>query len=114
MGEQLTIEKASGEHPNQRVVRLGGRLSIETVPAFLKSLRMEAAPIVILDLSGLTYVDSAGVGALIQVHAGYEKIGQRLALAAVPPRVDAVLDVARVARVFRIFSSVNTAAESLA
>jgi len=113
MAGQLKIDIDSGAHPGRRILRLTGRVSIETVPEFLKVLRAEKASVVILDLGQLSYVDSAGVGALIQMHVAFQKSGQLLVLVAVGPRVAAVLEIARVKSIFRTFPSVEAAEEGL-
>jgi anti-sigma B factor antagonist len=113
MGGQLKIDIDTGALHGRRIVRVAGRISLETVPDFLKVLRAEKSSVVILDLGQLSYIDSAGVGALIQMHVAFQKSGQVLALAAIGPRVAAVLEVARVKNIFRAFPSVEAAEEAL-
>jgi anti-anti-sigma factor len=110
----LQMEAANGSHPDQRVVRLVGRLSIETVPEFLKVVRAETATVLILDFSRLDYLDSAGVGALIQMHVSGERNRRPVAFAAASQRVMAVLDVTRVHKILRLFPAVTAAEEALA
>jgi anti-sigma B factor antagonist len=113
MSDQLRIETESGERHGRRILRLTGRVSLETVPEFLKALRAEKSTVVILDFSQVSSIDSAGVGSLIQLHVAFQKNGQILALAAISTRVEAVLDVAHVKKVFRTFLSVEAAEEAL-
>ncbi len=113
MAGQLRIDLDSGARHGRRILHLAGRVSIETVPEFLQALRAEKSSVVILDLGPLSYIDSAGVGALIQMHVAFQKSGQLLALAAVGPRVAAVLEIARVKSIFRTFPSVEAAEEAL-
>ncbi len=113
MPDQLRIESESGARHGRRIIRMAGRVSLETVPEFLKVLRAEQSSVVILDFSQVASIDSAGVGSLIQVHVAYQKNGQLLALAAVSTRVEAVLEVAHVKKVFRTFPSTDAAEEAL-
>jgi anti-sigma B factor antagonist len=113
MIERLRINSENTERHGRRIVRVSGRVSLETVPEFLKALRAEQASVVILDLSGVPYMDSAGVGALVQIFVAYQKNGQMLALAGVTPRVDGVLEIARVKKVLKSFPDVATAEQSL-
>jgi anti-sigma B factor antagonist len=113
MSDQLRIESESGERHGRRILRLAGRVSLETVPEFLKVLRAEQSSVVILDFAQVSSIDSAGVGSLIQLHVAFQKNGQILALAAIGSRVEAVLDVAHVKKVFRTFPSVQAAEETL-
>lgn len=113
MSDQLRIEIESGARHGRRILRLAGRVSLETVPEFLKVLRAEQSSVVILDFAQVSSIDSAGVGSMIQLHVAFQKNGQILALAAIGSRVEAVLDVAHVKKVFRTFPSVEAAEEAL-
>ena len=48
-------------------------------------------PYVVLDLSGVTFIDVAGVGILVHVHEEAARRGGRLTLAAVPAPVAKVM-----------------------
>lgn len=67
-GEQLTVEVLhSGQVP---VVRLAGELdvvSVGRVRAVLDQLLLRSGPVVV-DLRDLTFIDSAGLGALVRAH----------------------------------------------
>jgi anti-sigma B factor antagonist len=103
MPDILQIDVKDGKHPGQRVVRLTGSLSLQTVPSFLKVVRSEEAPAIIVDFSEVGILDSAGVGALIQTHVACTRSQRRLALAGLSQRVEAVLEVTRVRNLFPIY-----------
>lgn len=113
MADQFRIDIDSGARHGWRILSVAGRISLETVPDFLKVLRAEQSSVVILDFSSVNSIDSAGVGALIQLHVAFQKRGQILVLAAISARVEAVLDVAHVKKIFRTFPSVQAAEEAL-
>ena len=48
-------------------------------------------PYVVLDLSGVTFIDAAGVGILVQVHEEAARRGGRLALGSVPASIAKVI-----------------------
>lgn len=108
-GKPFRVESHAGARPGQRVVRLAGRVELDTVPEFLRALRAEQAPAVILDLSDVSYLDSSGVGALIQTYSSLRKAERRLALVAPSDRVQAVLEVTRVHKLFQIYPTVAEA-----
>jgi anti-anti-sigma factor len=60
------------------VIRLAGRLSLETVHDFISTMR---SPLV-LDMSRVSFLDSAGVGALVALFVSRRHTGKKLALAA--------------------------------
>ncbi len=109
MGDELRIELKDGKHPGQRIVQLRGNLSLQTVPSFLKVVRAESAPAMIVDFSGVSILDSAGVGALIQTHVACTRNQRRLALAGLSQRIESVLEVTRVRTLFPIYASVTEA-----
>jgi anti-anti-sigma factor len=91
---RLEITREPGSNEQLAVVRLDGKLSLETVSQFLQMLRPEAASLLVLDMAGVTFLDSAGVGALVQLFVHRRNGGQKLTLAALPPQSKAVLEVA--------------------
>jgi anti-anti-sigma factor len=63
----------------------------------------------VVDLSGVHSIDSAGIRALVRGHTSAMRLGGRLRLAAVPPLVRRVLDLARLTSVFEIHESIDAA-----
>lgn len=113
MNRIFEVESRTGARAGQSILRLNGAIGLETVPQFLKAVRGESAPALILDFNGVSYVDSAGVGALVQSYVAFQKAGRRLVLAALNDRVQAVLEVTRVQSLFPVFGSVAEAEEKL-
>jgi anti-sigma B factor antagonist len=110
----LRLEHKSAVKPGETVVRLEGQLSLETVSGFNESIRAETAPLVILDLSSVDYIDSAGVGALVQLLVRCKKAQGQLALTGLNPRNRAVLEVAQVLKLFPNYASADEAAAHFA
>lgn len=65
---------------------------------------------VVLDLAGVEFVDSSGLGALIHMHKTFEPQG-RLALCNVDPKVAQLFKVTRLERVFAIATTEAEAAK---
>lgn len=65
---------------------------------------------VVLDLGGVEFVDSSGLGALIHMHKTLEGRG-RLALCNLDPKVAQLFKVTRLERVFAIGASLDDAAK---
>jgi anti-anti-sigma factor len=107
----LIIETVEHSHPGLKIVALSGGLTLETVASFNHSLREDAAPMLLVDTANLEWLDSAGVGALVQLLVRREKLKNSMALAGLSPRNNAVLQVAQVLRLFSVFP---TAADALA
>jgi anti-anti-sigma factor len=63
----------------------------------------------VVDLSGVTALDSAGIRALVRGHTTAQRVGGSLRLAAAPAAVSHVLDVAHLTSVFEIYDSIDAA-----
>ncbi len=67
----------------------------------------EDKPHLVLDLSGVTFLDSSGLKVLVSTHRRTEQAGGSMALAAVPRVVMRVLTVTSLDQVFPIYDSVD-------
>jgi anti-sigma B factor antagonist len=73
----LSIEQQEGKTPGTVVLRLSGPLTLMILFSFQASLRRDSPPpVVILDLSQVPYMDSAGMGAIINYHVHCERHGR--------------------------------------
>ncbi len=106
---RLDLEKQSGSDGSQMVMRLKGKLSLETVHNFIQTLRPEPAAHLILDLGGVSFLDSAGVGALVQLFVHRRNHGQTFALTGLTTQSSAVIQVAGLNRLLPIHASVEEA-----
>jgi anti-sigma B factor antagonist len=91
------------------VARLRGKLSLESVNGFLQGLRQLESPSLVLDMSGVSYLDSSGVGALVQLFVHRRGKSQKLALAALTRQGIAVMQVSGLAKLLPTFSTVEEA-----
>jgi anti-sigma B factor antagonist len=106
---KLDLEKKSVDGKDVAVTRLSGVLSIETVHMFIEKLRPEPAAHLILDMSGLMFLDSAGVGALVSLFVSRRNLGKTLGVAALTTQGNAVLQVAGLTKLLPIFPTVEQA-----
>ena len=68
---------------------------------------------VLLDLGGVDFIDSAGIGLLVTAHRRAQSANGALALAAVTPTVARVLELTRTDRVLRVVPTVEEGVEAL-
>jgi anti-sigma B factor antagonist len=106
---RLDLEKLPGSDANRLITRLTGKLSIETVHNFIQTLRPEPAASLILDMSGVSFLDSAGVGALVQIFVHRRSAGKSFALAGLTQQGNAVIQVAGLTKLLPIHPSVDQA-----
>jgi len=111
--EPLTIERLSAlEGP--RVLCLRGPLTLENLSLFQNAIRREEnIPTVIVDLSEVPYMDSAGLGSLVSAYVTRLKATRRIALSGVNERVLKLFETTRVEPLFLIFPTVDDAITGL-
>lgn len=105
----LDIEKTARSTDDVSVYQLKGKLSLETVTGFIPKLRAEPEPHVVLDMSGVNFLDSAGVGALVSLFVSRRNQGKTFALAALTPQATAVITVAGLQKFLPVFKTVEEA-----
>ena len=91
MLKQLTLETQESRQPGLKIIALIGSLTLETVTGFNHSLREETSPALLLNLAKVEWLDSAGVGVLVQLLVRRAKGKAALALAGLSPRNHGVL-----------------------
>jgi anti-anti-sigma factor len=101
----LDIEKLPESDANHVVLRLKGKLSLETVHDFIQAVRPDPAKHLVLDLSGVSFLDSAGAGALVQLFVHRRNKGQSFALAGLTMQSNAVLQVAGLTKLLPTYAS---------
>jgi len=107
---KLEIEKTPESNDALTVYKASGKLALETVNQFLPELRAETAQRVILDMSGVSFVDSAGVGALVSLFVSRRNQGKQFGLAGLQPQAVAVVTVAGLQNLLPIHKTIEEAA----
>ena len=98
----LTIEVVDGNRVGEIVLRLAGPLVLDNLFAFQNLWRSQTAPNIVVDLTGVPYVDSSGVGSLVNMHVSRQKVGGSVQLLGVSDRVKTVLAVTKVDKVLAV------------
>ncbi len=107
------------EHSTGTVIvfELRGRLTLEFFGRLkdrVRDLVEQGGQCLVLDLSGVSYVDSIGVSELVRSHVIVGNHGGHLALAAIPAQVDRLLRVTQLDRIFDRFDTLAQAIEHVA
>ena len=106
---QLELEKLSSSDESNLVTRLNGKLSLETVHNFIQTLRPEPTAHLVLDMSGVSFLDSAGVGALVSLFVHRRNLGKSFAIAGLTRQGMAVLQVAGLVKLLPNFPTIEAA-----
>jgi anti-sigma B factor antagonist len=107
--EPLQIEDTATSTPGQRILRLNGPILISNFFEFQTLVRTDTSRSLILDLSRVPYIDSAGIGALVGAYVTRQNGGRNLALVGVTERVRNTMHVTRVEQFFKFFDTIESA-----
>ena len=91
------------------VISFSGDIDLQTSPDARKALLAEVgkgSPILV-DLSGVGYIDSSGVASLVECLQSVKKSGQKFALVSVSESALRVLQLARLDRVFTVCDTID-------
>ena len=110
-------EKASPATSVQRqhrpnVLSLNGDIDLHVSPAvtaYLNVMIKEKPERIVVDLSGATYIDSAGLAVLILAMQQVEAYGGKFFLSGPQETLRSILESSRLDRTFRIFPDVDAA-----
>jgi anti-sigma B factor antagonist len=96
---------------------LKGDVDMNTSPEVRSNLgevfKQGGAKALLVNLSGVRYMDSSGIATLVEAMQNCMKQGMRLRLVELSPSVRDVFELARLSSVFEIFPSVNAATAGL-
>jgi anti-sigma B factor antagonist len=98
------------DHPN--VLPLEGEIDLHVSPAVTGAINtmIEKKPKqLVIDLSRVTYIDSAGLATFIEGMQKVEAYGGKFALAGLQETVRSIFEISRLDQVFQIFPDVDTA-----
>lgn len=97
------------ERDNAVIVALEGEVDLATSPEARRVLldAVDRKQPVMVDMSGVTYIDSSGVASLVESLQKARRTGVDLALVSVSDSALRVLRLARLDRVFSIYDSVD-------
>jgi len=107
--ESLTINVKQGKSPDTRILTFEGPIILSGLFAFQAELRKESPQLTILDLSGVPYMDSSGMGAIINYYVSAQKNGRKLILTGVNERIYALLELTNTTKLIKIVPTVADA-----
>ena len=106
----LQIDKEQGKTPGTLIFRLTGPLTLRNIFDLQEQFRkMEQVPLTILDLTGVPYMDSAGMGVVVNCHVHCQSRGGRLIATGVSKRILDIFKVTHVDKVIAMAPSIEEA-----
>lgn len=109
----------SSRHEGRIVIfAVQGRLTLgptlpQIKPRILASLASRASAGLIINLAGVSDIDSAGLGELASIYTAVMQRGIRMAFAHAHPRIEGLLAITRLDGIFSVFDTEGSALEYL-
>lgn len=105
----MTLESVPGQAAGTRILRVNGPLTLSGLFTFQSALRTDPPAVLILDLTAVPYMDSAGMGAIINYFVSSQRDGRRMIVAGVNGRVLELFKMSKVDRLLTLKPSVAEA-----
>ena len=105
---------SDGSAEGERILKLTGPFTLAAVFDFQASIRKDHAPLTIVDLTGVPYMDSAALGALLGLHVSCQRDHRRYALIGVCERLQTLFRIAGVNGILITYGSLADAEAALA
>jgi anti-sigma B factor antagonist len=106
--DKCEIRSAAGAS-GATILHLSGPLTLNTLFEFQETVRKEHPGGLIIVVTDVPYMDSAGLGAILSAYASCQRHGKKFALANVSERVMALLRVTKVDGLVPRYDSVEAA-----
>jgi anti-sigma B factor antagonist len=98
------------------IIKLEGKITIGSGDQQLREVIGNAMnapnPKILLDMSGVTTIDSSGIGELVGCYTSVTNKGGKLKLLHLPPKINDVLTVTQLITVFDVYESESEALAS--
>ena len=112
MGENFSAATPVLRQDRANVLAIEGDIDLHISPAVTEALNAmikKKPERIVIDLSRATYIDSAGVAALILAMREVKEYGGKFFLSGVQETIRLILETSRLDRIFWIFPDVDTA-----
>lgn len=110
--EPCELEVISGKSEGTRILRVCGPLTLHTFFPLQEELRREHTAYTVFDLSRVPYMDSAGMGVIINAYVSAKRRGNRVAAVGLNYRVVELFKLTHADTLVSIFETVEQAEEA--
>jgi anti-anti-sigma factor len=109
----LQIESVPGSQEGVRILKVHGPMLISNFFEFQQMARDDKSTLLLIDLAGVPYMDSAALGCLLGIHVSRGRKGTKYALVNVADRIVTMFTISGVRETLVIFPTVEAAEAAL-
>ena len=107
--EQIEVVRTAGVSPETTILRLQGPLTLQTLFDFQNAIRQPGIGDTIVDLGGVPYIDSAGLGVILSHWAHTQRTGAKFAVVGICECVQVLFNLTKVSTVLPCFATAEEA-----
>lgn len=112
--QALTIELLPDSRPDVKIIKLTGPLTINNFFDFQELSRAKPLPrVMLIDLTGVPYIDSAALGSFVGIHVSCDSSGRKYGLVGANDRLMSLFDVTNTKSFLRLYNSMAEAETQL-
>ncbi len=113
MDAPFSFHTQPGRKDGTQILTLTGPLTLNSMFSFQNEFRAMRPPVLIVDMTECPYIDSAGLGLLMNQYVSAENGQRTFLLAGVNSRVEAIMASTRVKAILSLFPTVESAEASI-
>jgi anti-sigma B factor antagonist len=115
MPNDIVVQSLPGARDGETILSCSGPFTIQTLFSFQSAVRdIGSARLLIVDLTKVPYIDSAGLGALVGAFVSGRKANRRMVLVGVGERIAALIRMSNLDQFFPSYASRGDAESALA
>jgi anti-anti-sigma factor len=107
--EPLSFEVVPGRTADIRIFQVHGPITLSNLFDFQKTLMGGTEKLTILDLADSPYMDSAGLGSVLNFYVSGKRRGREIRLVAVNYRIEALMKLTSAQTLIQTYDSVEAA-----
>lgn len=105
----MTFTQRSGSRDGIEILSLSGPFTLNNMFQFQRTLQEMKPPYLIFDIAQVPYMDSAGLGLLVNFYVAAQKHGRKMAIVGATQRIMALFEMTKVDNLLRLYPTVEDA-----
>jgi anti-sigma B factor antagonist len=107
--EPMTFTQRSGSRDGIEILSLSGPFTLGNMFQLQRALQELKPPYLVFDIAQVPYMDSAGLGLLVNFYVAAQKGGRRMAVVGASQRIMALLEMTKVDSLLKLYPTVEAA-----
>jgi anti-sigma B factor antagonist len=107
--DTMHMTASPGKREGVRILTLQGSLNLHTIFDFQNAVRAETAPALVVDMTGVPFVDSAGLGSMVGAVVTLKKAGRKIAYSGMNAKVVALINMTHLTQMLHNHATVEDA-----